>query len=275
MTLTITDDGRGLPAQPPPVNAGIAGMRERALLVGGELSIESRPGEGTRVRLSVPAEADGAVTVPLKTRILLADDHTVVRDGLRMVLDAAPDLEVVAEASDGAEAVELALSEEVHLAVLDLSMPRMTGLQAAHELSRRQPELRVLILSMHDNEQYFFEALKSGASGYVLKTVANRDLIEACRAAMRGEPFIYPAAVRAIVRDYLDRGSPPEELLTPRELEVVKLIAEGLTSDEVAEELSISSKTVDRHRANLLEKLGMRNRVELTRYAIRRGLVEP
>ncbi len=215
------------------------------------------------------------MTVPLKTRILLADDHTVVRDGLRLVLEAAPDLEVVAEASDGAEAVELALSEEVHLAVLDLSMPRMTGLQAAHELSRRQPELRVLILSMHDNEQYFFEALKSGASGYVLKTVANRDLIEACRAAMRGEPFIYPAAVRAIVRDYLDRGSPPEELLTPRELEVVKLIAEGLTSDEVAEQLSISSKTVDRHRANLLEKLGMRNRVELTRYAIRRGLVEP
>ena len=215
------------------------------------------------------------MTVPLKTRILLADDHTVVRDGLRMVLDAAPDLEVVAEASDGAEAVELALSEEVHLAVLDLSMPRMTGLQAAHELSRRQPDLRVLILSMHDNEQYFFEALKSGASGYVLKTVANRDLIEACRAAMRGEPFIYPAAVRAIVRDYLDRASPPEDLLTPRELEVVKLIAEGLTSDEVAEELSISSKTVDRHRANVLEKLGMRNRVELTRYAIRRGLVEP
>ena len=215
------------------------------------------------------------MTVPLKTRILLADDHTVVRDGLRLVLDAAPDLEVVAEASDGAEAVELALAEEVHLAVLDLSMPRMTGLQAAHELSRRQPELRVLILSMHDNEQYFFEALKSGASGYVLKTVANRDLIEACRAAMRGESFIYPAAVRALVRDYLDRGSPPEELLTPRELEVVKLIAEGLTSDEVAEELSISSKTVDRHRANLLEKLGMRNRVELTRYAIRRGLVEP
>jgi DNA-binding NarL/FixJ family response regulator len=215
------------------------------------------------------------MTVPLKTRILLADDHTVVRDGLRMVLDAAPDLEVVAEASDGAEAVELALEQEVHLAVLDLSMPRMTGLQAAHELSRRQPELRVLILSMHDNEQYFFEALKSGASGYVLKTVANRDLIEACRAAMRGEPFIYPAAVRAIVRDYLDRGSPPDELLTPRELEVVKLIAEGLTSDEVAEQLSISSKTVDRHRANVLEKLGMRNRVELTRYAIRRGLVEP
>jgi DNA-binding NarL/FixJ family response regulator len=145
---------------------------------------------------------------------------------------------------------------------------------------------------MHDNEQYFFEALKAGASGYVLKTVANRDLIEACRATMRGEPFLYPAAVRALVRDYLERASrgeatklatgrtlyildDPEDPLSPRELEVVKLIAEGLTSEQIADQLFISKKTVDRHRANVLEKLGMRNRVELTRYAIRRGLVEP
>ena len=219
------------------------------------------------------------MTVPLKTRILLADDHTVVRDGLRMVLDSAPDLEVVAEAGDGAQAVDIALSEDIDLAVLDVSMPRMTGLQAAHELTRRKPELRVLILSMHDNEQYFFEALKAGASGYVLKSVANRDLIEACRATMRGEPFLYPAAVRALVRDYLDRASrgetTPEDPLTPRELEVGGGGAEGLTSDEIATQLFISKKTVDRHRANVLEKLGMRNRVELTRYAIRRGLVEP
>jgi DNA-binding NarL/FixJ family response regulator len=220
------------------------------------------------------------MTVPLKTRILLADDHDVVRKGLRMVLDSAPDLEVVAEAGDGAEALELALSEQdIHLAVLDVTMPRMTGLQAAREISRRKPEMRVLILSMHDNEQYFFEALKAGASGYVLKSVANRDLIEACRATMRGEPFLYPAAVRALVRDYLDRASrgeaTPEDPLSPRELEVVKLIAEGFTSEEIAEQLFISKKTVDRHRANVLEKLGMRNRVELTRYAIRRGLVVP
>src|SRR5919202_1841934 len=143
---------------------------------------------------------------------------------------------------------------------------RMTGLQAARELSRRRPELRILMLSMHDNEQYFFEALKTGASGYVLKSAANRDLIEACRATMRGEPFLYPAAVRALVRDYLDRASrgeeTPEDPLTPRELEVVKAIAEGMTSDEIARELFISKKTVDRHRANVLEKLGMRNRVE-------------
>jgi DNA-binding NarL/FixJ family response regulator len=220
------------------------------------------------------------MTVPLKTRILLADDHDVVRKGLRMVLDSAPDLEAVAEAGDGAEALEIALSEQdIHLAVLDVTMPRMTGLQAAREISRRKPEMRVLILSMHDNEQYFFEALKAGASGYVLKTVADRDLIEACRATMRGEPFLYPAAVRALVRDYLDRASrgeeTPEDPLSPRELEVVKLIAEGFTSEEIAGQLFISKKTVDRHRANVLEKLGMRNRVELTRYAIRRGLVVP
>jgi DNA-binding NarL/FixJ family response regulator len=219
------------------------------------------------------------MTVPLKTKILLADDHTVVRAGLRLVLDAQPDLEVVAEAGDGAEAVDRALGDDIDLAILDVTMPRMTGLQAAAELSRRRPELRTLILSMHDNEQYFFEALKAGASGYVLKTAANRDLIEACRAAMRGEPFLYPAAVQALIRDYLDRArrgeAAPEDPLTPRELEVVKLIAEGHTSEEIAEMLFISKKTVDRHRANVLEKLGMRNRVELTRYAIRRGLVEP
>ncbi|MGN6588070.1 MAG: response regulator [Solirubrobacterales bacterium] len=216
--------------------------------------------------------------VPLKTKILLADDHVVVRDGLRMVLDAAPDLEVVAEADDGAEAVDRALAEDVDLVILDVSMPRMTGLQAAREISRRKPELRILMLSMHENEQYLFEALKAGASGYVLKSVANRDLIEACRATMRGEPFLYPAAVTSLVRDYLDgarRGETiPLDPLTPRELDVVKLIAEGHTSEEIAEMLVISKKTVDRHRANMLEKLGMRNRVELTRYAIRRGLVE-
>ena len=169
---------------------------------------------------------------------------------------------------------------EIDLAVLDVSMPRLTGLQVARELHRRSgPSSAVLMLSVHDNEQYFFEALKAGASGYVLKSAANRDLIEACRAAMRGEPFIYPPAASALVRDYLERASRGEEIpadpLTPRELEVTKLIAEGLTSEEIAETLVISKKTVDRHRANILEKLGMRNRVELTRYAIKRGLVEP
>ncbi len=219
------------------------------------------------------------MTTPLKTRVLLADDHAVVRKGLRMVLDAEPDIEVVAEAGDGSEAVERGLAEDVHLAILDVSMPLLTGIQATRELVHRKPELRVLILSMHDNERYFFEALRAGASGYVLKAAADRDLVEACRAAMRGEPFLYPAAVTALIRDYLERARegelPPEDPLTARESEIVKLVGEGHSSKEIAELLVISDKTVERHRANILDKLGLRDRVDLTRYAIRRGLVEP
>jgi DNA-binding NarL/FixJ family response regulator len=194
------------------------------------------------------------------------------------VLDANPDLEVVAEAEDGAEAVEKALKEDVDLVILDISMPRMTGIQAAAELHKRKPEIRVLILSMHDNEQFLFEALKAGASGYVLKSGADRDIVDAARAAMRGESFLYPGAVSALVRDYLDRRGDEAkgfDPLTPRELEILKLIAEAHTSKEIAEMLFISVKTVERHRANILEKLGMRDRVELTRYAIRRGLIQP
>ena len=219
------------------------------------------------------------MTTPLKTRILVADDHPVVLRGLRMVLDAQPDLEVVAEANDGDDAVELALSQDVHLAILDISMPRMTGLQAAREITRRNPDVRVLMLSMHDNEQYLFEAIRVGASGYVLKSAVDRDLVEACRAAMRGEPFLYPGGVRALLREYLDRARAGEtvdgEVLTPREEEILKLVAEAHTNDEIAAMLVISKKTVERHRANILEKLGMSDRVELTRYAIRRGLVQP
>ncbi len=219
------------------------------------------------------------MTTPLTTRVMLADDHAMVRAGLRLILEAEPDLQVVAEVGDGAEAVSRGAAEDVDLAILDVSMPRMTGLQATRELLHRRPALRVLILSMHEGEQYLYEALKAGASGYVLKSVADRVLVEACRASMRGEPFLYPAALTALMRDYLDRASrgetSTEDLLTPRELEVVKLIAEGHTSEEIAETLIISKKTVENHRANILEKLQLRNRVELTRYAIRRGLVEP
>jgi DNA-binding NarL/FixJ family response regulator len=216
---------------------------------------------------------------PLKTRILLADDHAVVRRGLRLVLDAEPDLEVVAEVGDGAEGVRRGLEKDVDLAILDVSMPRMTGLQATRELHRRRPDLPILILSMHDNEQYLYEALRAGASGYVLKSVVDRDLVEACRATMRGEPFLYPGAVTALISDYVERARNgqdlPEDPLTPREQEVVKLIAEAYSSKEIATTLVISEKTVERHRANILEKLGMRDRVELTRYAVRRGLIQP
>ena len=216
---------------------------------------------------------------PGKTRILLADDHALVRRGLRLILDGEPDLVVVAEAGDGAEAVELASGGDVDLIILDIAMPRMTGLQAAREMSRRAPDVRILMLSMYDNEQYFFEALKAGASGYVLKSVADRDLVEACRAAMRGEPFLYAGAITALIRDYLRRnrqsGRIPDSILTPREEEIVKLIAEGHSSKEIADTLVISAKTVDRHRTNILQKLGMRDRLDLTRFAIRVGLIEP
>jgi DNA-binding NarL/FixJ family response regulator len=215
--------------------------------------------------------------IPFPTRILVADDHAIVRRGLKLVMDREPDLDVVAEAADGAEAVDRALSEEIHLAILDVSMPRMTGLQAARELSRRKPELRTLILSMYENEQFLFEALKAGASGYVLKSGADRDMVEACRAAMRGQTFLYPSAVSALVREFVQRAGEDGAFdpLTPREQEILKLIAEAQSSKAIASLLTISVKTVERHRANILEKLGMRDRVELTRYAIRRGLVEP
>ncbi|MFF7215216.1 response regulator [Streptomyces sp. NPDC008238] len=219
------------------------------------------------------------MTAPPPTRILLADDHALVRRGVRLILDGEPDLTVVAEAGDGAEAVAKARAAPVDLAVLDIAMPRMTGLQAARELSRLRPGLRILILTMYDNEQYFFEALKAGASGYVLKSVADRDLVEACRAAVRDEPFIYPGAVTTLIRSYLERarqGEPlPARAITEREEEILKLVAEGHTSQEIAGLLFISVKTVERHRANLLQKLGLRDRLQLTRYAIRAGLIEP
>jgi DNA-binding NarL/FixJ family response regulator len=216
--------------------------------------------------------------IPLVTRILIADDHAIVRSGLRKVLDAKPDMEVVAEAEDGAEAVEKALHEDVHLVILDVSMPRKTGIQAAAELHKRKPELRVLMLSMHDSEQFLFEALRAGASGYVLKSGADTDIVDAVRAAMRGDSFLYPSAITTLVRDYVERAGRDEDhfdILTPRELEVLKLIAEAHTSKEIAKMLWISIKTVERHRQNILDKLGMRDRVELTRYAIRRGLIQP
>jgi DNA-binding NarL/FixJ family response regulator len=216
---------------------------------------------------------------PLKTRILLADDHALVRRGLRLVLEGEADMEVVGEAGDGAAVIQLALETPADLAILDISMPRMTGLQAVAEIRRRKPELRCLMLSMHENERYLYEALKAGAAGYVLKSVADRDLVNAVRAAMRGEPFLYPGAMTPLIEEYLrqarDEPTIREDPLTPREREVLKLIAESRSTKQIAAELVISDKTVERHRENILDKLGMHDRVELTRYAIRSGLIEP
>ncbi len=208
-------------------------------------------------------------------RVLIADDHGIVRSGLRMLLEQQDDIEVVAEASDGATARDMAIRERPDLAILDVKMPKLTGLQATREIREQAPDVSVLILSMYDDERYLFEALKAGASGYVLKAQADVDLLEAMRAVDRGEPFLTPEAQRALIKDVLGHGAARTDELTPREQEVVKLVAEAHTNKEIAEILHLSEKTVENHRSNAMRKLGMRDRVELVRYAIRRGLIEP
>jgi DNA-binding NarL/FixJ family response regulator len=213
----------------------------------------------------------GADTV----RVLIADDHGIVRSGLRMLLEQQPDIDVIAEAADGAEARDMAIRERPDLAILDVKMPKLTGLQATREIREHAPDVSVLILSMYDDERYLFEALKAGASGYVLKAQADVDLLEAVRAVERGEPFLTPEAQRALIKDVLGQGTGRTDELTPREEEVVKLVAEAHTNKEIAEILHLSEKTVENHRSNAMRKLGMRDRVELVRYAIRRGLIDP
>jgi DNA-binding NarL/FixJ family response regulator len=208
-------------------------------------------------------------------RLLIADDHGIVRGGLRVLLDRQPDMEVVGEAADGAEAVALALRERPDICVLDVSMPKMTGLQATVEIRSHAPEISVLVLSMHDDDRYLYEALQAGAAGYVLKREADTVLVDAVRAVARGEPFMTNAATRSLVREWMqDDSTGPVEPLTLREREVLKLIAEAHTNREIGVVLHLAEKTVESHRANLLRKLGMRDRVELVRYAIRRGLIE-
>jgi len=209
-------------------------------------------------------------------RILVADDHGIVRAGIKLLLERQNDLQVVAEATDGVEAVERALAVRPDLCILDVGMPRMTGLQAAREIRSHIPSAHVLMLSMHDDEHYLFEALKAGASGYVLKREADQDLVGAIRAVGGGDAFLTNAAERSMIREWMDEGAEgPAIPLTPREEEVVKLIAEAYTNTQIAEILHLAEKTVESHRANVLRKLGMRDRVQLVRYAIRRGLVEP
>jgi len=205
-------------------------------------------------------------------RVLLADDHAVVRHGLRLVLEAEPDLCVVAEAGDGPTAIAQAAATTPDLAILDVSMPGLSGIETVAELAAIRTAPRTLILSMYADPSLLYEALRAGASGYVLKSSADRDLVAACRAALRDEPFRYPDGLEAMVRE---PGAPAGPALTPREREVVALIADARTTNQIALELGISPRTVERHRENILAKLGMRDRVELTRYAIRWGLIEP
>lgn len=211
-------------------------------------------------------------------RVLIADDHDIVRAGIKMLLDSQPDIEVVGEANDGNEAVELANAHQPHVVVMDISMPGMSGIDATRVIKQRFDNVEVIGLTMHADDRYFFELLKAGASGYVVKGAATDDLLEAVRAASRGEAYIHPTLARKLISDYAVRAEAQSEdglsnVLTEREREVLRLIADGATSKEIADRLVISANTVDRHRSNIMAKLDLHNKAELIRYAISRGIV--
>lgn len=213
-----------------------------------------------------------------KIRVLLADDHAVLRSGLRALLNLEPDMEVAGEASNGREAIDLAQTLKPDVIVMDISMPEMDGLAAAKAIHEMGLPCHVVILTVHGEEDYLFQTLQMGASGYVLKSSADTELMDAIRAAQRGEVFLYPSAVKKVLGEYL-KGSRGEggkgvlEALTSREKEVLKLTAEGFTNQEIAEKLVISPKTVDTYRQRIMEKLNLHHRSELVRYALRAGLL--
>jgi two-component system response regulator NreC len=211
-------------------------------------------------------------------RVLLADDHAVLRAGLRALLNAEPDLEVVGEAGDGIDVLEAAARINPDVIVMDIQMPRMSGLEATKALRERGSDVKVLILTMHAESQYLLPLLEAGGSGYVLKSAADTELIEAIRTVQRGGVFLYPAATKLLVDGYLDRSGrdgDPYNGLTEREREVLKLVAEGYSGTEIAEKLVISPKTVDTYRERIMQKLGVRHRYELVRYALRKGMLKP
>lgn len=214
-----------------------------------------------------------------KIRVLLADDHAIVREGVKMILIKEPDIEVVGEASDGQEALDLVDRLKPGVVVMDISMPGMSGIEATQHVRERYPGVNVLALTMHEDESYVFKLLRAGASGYVLKRAAAQDLVQAVRAAAKGEAFLYPSVARKVVEDYLKRVETGEDRerydgLTEREKEILTVIAQGLSNQQIAQKLYISTKTVQTHRAHILEKLGLHDRTELVRYAIRKGLIE-
>jgi two-component system response regulator NreC len=209
-------------------------------------------------------------------RVLIADDHTIVRSGLRLLLEAEPDLDVVAEAVDGGDALALVESLQPDVVLMDIAMPGIDGLQATRVIKERWPQIQVLVLTMHRQEEYFFEMLKAGASGYLLKGAETNDLINAIRVVHQGEVWLYPSLAQRLVKDYISRATGermPQSILSPREQEILTLLAEGYDNNAIAEKLVISPSTVHTHRSNIMNKLGLNTRHELVQYARQNGLI--
>ncbi len=211
-------------------------------------------------------------------RLLLVDDHHVVRAGLRLLIEAEEDMEVVGEARDGLEAIDMAKSLSPNVALMDITMPRLGGLGAARRISKESPGVGILFLTMQQGDDFFFNALKAGASGYLPKSARDSEMLEAVRAVASGQTYLHPSLARSLVSDYLERGRggellDPYERLTDREKEILYFIAAGNTNREIAEALHVSVNTVHNHRTSLMDKLGLHNRMELLKYAIRKGLI--
>ena len=217
--------------------------------------------------------------MPEKIRVMLSDDHTILRTGLKMLIGAAEDMEVVAEAADGEEAIAQVETVRPEVVLMDISMPKIDGIKATKEIKRRFPETKVLMLTMHENDEYLFRTIQAGGSGYVLKKAADDEVLDAIRHVAGGGAFLRPAVTTRIVQDYLERVDKGEEAdsfgrLTDREQEILRLIAGGHTNSQIATMLVISVRTVESHRAHIMEKLGIHSRAELVKYALRKGLLD-
>ncbi len=214
-----------------------------------------------------------------KIRLLMVDDHEIVRAGLRMLLQSQPDIEIIAEADNGRDAITKARELTPDIVLMDISLPDIDGFEATRQIKRALPKTGILALTMHETDEYFFKMLNAGASGYVPKKAAPTDLVTAIHTIHDGGVFLYPSLAKSLVRDYMGRAAESGERealdgLTDREQEVLKLIADGSTNQEIADKLTISVKTVERHRANIMGKLNLHSRTELVKYAIRKGLID-
>ena len=291
--LVVQDDGKGFDLEQvrrPTRQGGLGlfGLSERVALLRGTLALDTAPGQGVRLTVTVPVQAKSeslpSPGQPSKRRgtrthvgikVLLVDDHAVVREGLRMALDAQPGITVIGEAEDGRQALGLIEELRPDVVVMDIAMPNMNGLEATRQSRRRFPDVKVVILTMYEDEQYVAQIVEAGANGCVVKRSAGTELLLAFHAAMRGERYFSPSIARVLVEGYGKQLAPTDRIgrLTEREREVLQLVAEGKTNKDIADLLVLSIKTVKVHRAHIMEKLGVHDRMDLVKRAVRMGLV--